>query len=118
MAKNARFTVSLLAKPHDRAERLVSGEATPRIERKNVVRVGAPLRAGGFLAGKRYPSDGLRWRHLLRPLDRGILHRHALQVGGELGTELIFGGIAAEERDHELERGAVIGMHGHAGEPE
>src|SRR6266566_7182738 len=116
MAKYARFAISLFAKPHDRAQRLVSGEAPPRIERKNLIRIGAPLRAVGMLAWKRYPPDGLKRRHGLGPLDRGILHRHALQVGAELGAELIFRGIVAEERDDEIEQGAVIGMHGHARE--
>src|SRR5450631_4071091 len=82
MTEIAGCAIGLLAKPHDGAERLVIGQAVPRIERQDVVRIGAPLRAVGLLARQRYPRDRLRRGHILGPLEVACWMRWRAE-GGE-----------------------------------
>src|SRR6266849_7271778 len=108
MAKSAGYPVGLFAKAHDGAQRLMIGKASPRIERQNVVRIGAACRAVRRLRPKRDSSQRLMWRNFFGPFDRGVLDGSALQIGAELSTKLVLCGVSTEKLNDRIEQGIVV----------
>src|SRR6516164_8658858 len=90
MPENGGRAIGVLAQAHDGAKWLMIRQASPRSEGQNVVDIGPARRAVYRLRRQHDFRQGLEWRNVFGPVDRGILYGRALQIDAELGAEFIY----------------------------
>src|ERR1700761_5850192 len=100
----APHLICLLSDPHDRTQRLVSGQSMPRTERHSVVHRRRTSRAPGRLRLDRNACDALIGTALFRPDLRGVFNRHLVEVGTQLRAHFPSSSAITEKLHHRVSK--------------